>query len=142
MAELIGAGQLDRLDAPDRARAQRLATDTLRGMERADRVLKKHLNKVPPLTVLNALRLGTVELCNGGAAHGVVNDLVQIISRHKRYGHLKGLVNAVLIQAPNSGPPCVFPVCRNGCVARWPTPGETRRCWRWRPRISQARRWI
>lgn len=104
MAELIGAGQLDRLDAPDRARAQRLATDTLRGMERADRVLKKHLNKVPPLTVQNALRLGTVELCNGGAAHGVVNDLVQIISRHKRYGHLKGLVNAVLRKVADTGP--------------------------------------
>ncbi len=104
MAELIGSGMLDRLDAPDRARAQRLASDTLRGLERADRVLKKHLNKVPPLTVLNALRLGTVELCNGGAAHGVVNDLVQIIGRHKHYGHLKGLVNAVLRKVAATGP--------------------------------------
>ncbi|MCR8826897.1 RsmB/NOP family class I SAM-dependent RNA methyltransferase [Pseudosulfitobacter koreensis] len=104
MAELIGSGMLDRLDAPDRARAQRLASDTLRGLERADRVLKKHLNKVPPLTVLNALRLGTAELCNGGAAHGVVNDLVQIIGRHKRYGHLKGLVNAVLRKVAATGP--------------------------------------
>ncbi len=104
MAELIGAGALDKLAPQDRARAQRLANDTLRGLERADRVLQKHLSKQPQLTVRNALRLGAVELCQGGAAHGVVNDLVQIISRHKRYGHLKGLVNAVLRKVADTGP--------------------------------------
>lgn len=104
MAELIGAGALDKLAPQDRARAQRLANDTLRGLERADRVLQKHLSKQPQLTVRNALRLGAVELCQGGAAHGVVNDLVQIISRHKRYGHLKGLVNAVLRKVTDTGP--------------------------------------
>ena len=96
MAELLGAGTLDRLDPADRARAQRLANDTLRGLERADRLLQKHLQKYPALTVRNALRIGTIELAHGAAAHGVVNDMVSIVSRHKRYGHLKGLVNAVL----------------------------------------------
>ena len=32
MSEVIGAGALDRLDPADRARAQRLATETLRCM--------------------------------------------------------------------------------------------------------------
>ena len=109
MSELIGAGALDRLDPPDRARAQRLATDTLRGLERADRILQKHLQKYPPMTVRNALRVGTIELCQGEAAHGVVNAMVGIISRHKRYGHLKGLVNAVLRKVADTGP------------AQWPT---------------------
>ncbi|MEL6450451.1 MAG: RsmB/NOP family class I SAM-dependent RNA methyltransferase [Pseudomonadota bacterium] len=104
MAELVGAGTLDRLDPADRARAQRLATETLRGLERADRILQRHLQKYPPLTVRNALRVGTVELCQGSAAHGVVNAMVALVSRHKRYGHLKGLVNAVLRKVADSGP--------------------------------------
>ncbi len=104
MSELIGSGALDKLAVDDRARAQRLAQDTLRGMERADRLLQKHLNKNPPMTVRNALRVGTVELCTGGAAHGVVNAMVTLISGHKRYGHLKGLVNAVLRKIASEGP--------------------------------------
>ncbi|NDH71697.1 MAG: 16S rRNA methyltransferase, partial [Rhodobacteraceae bacterium] len=43
MSEVLGTGLLDPLSAPDRARAQRLANDTLRGMERADRLLNRHL---------------------------------------------------------------------------------------------------
>lgn len=104
MSELIGAGALDRLSPEDRARAQRLANDTLRGVERADRLLQKHLQKYPPLPVRNALRLGTIELCAGGAAHGVVNDIVSIVSRDKRHGRLKGLVNAVLRKIAAEGP--------------------------------------
>jgi len=104
MAELIGGGGLDHLSPPDRARAQRLAEDTLRGMERADRLLQRHLQKQPPLPVRNALRLGTVELCGGGAAHGVVNDLVQIIGKDRRFGRMKGLVNAVLRKIAAEGP--------------------------------------
>lgn len=104
MSELLGAGVLDRLPAEDRARAQRLAQDTLRGMERADRILQKHLNKYPPLTVRNALRVGTVELCTGGAAHGVVNAMVTLIGGHKHLSHLKGLVNAVLRKVAAEGP--------------------------------------
>ncbi len=96
LADCLAAGALDRLDGPDRARAQRLATQTLRGLERADRLLARHLTKSPALTVRNALRIGTVELAQGSAAHGVVNAMVDIISRHRRHARLKGLVNAVL----------------------------------------------
>jgi len=104
MAELLGAGSLDKLAPEDRARAARLANETLRGMERADRLLQKHLKKYPPLTVRNALRVGTVELCAGEAAHGVVNSFVELVSRHKHYGHLKGLTNAVLRKIAADGP--------------------------------------
>lgn len=104
MSELLGAGVLDRLPAEDRARAQRLAQETLRGMERADRILQKHLNKYPPLTVRNALRVGTVELCTGGAAHGVVNAMVSVVAGDRHLSHLKGLVNAVLRKVAAEGP--------------------------------------
>lgn len=118
MSELIGTGALDRLDPPDRARAQRLATDTLRGLERADRILQKHLQKYPPMTVRNALRLGTIELCQGEAAHGVVNAMVSIVSRHKRYGHFKGLVNAVLRKVASTGPE-LWPTLRTPRLPKW-----------------------
>lgn len=118
MAELIGGGALDRLDPADRARAQRLATETLRGMERADRILQKHLQKYPPLTVRNALRVGTIELCAGEAAHGVVNSMVNIVSRHKRYGHLKGLTNAVLRKVADKGPE-QWPTLRVPRLPKW-----------------------
>lgn len=104
LAECYAAGALERLAPEERARAQRLAVETLRSLERADRVLQKHLKKTPPLTVMNALRLGTVELCSGGAAHGVVNAMVTIVSKHRRHGQLKGMVNAVLRKVADKGP--------------------------------------
>lgn len=104
MPELLAAGALDRLDPADRARAQRLTLDTLRGLERADRLLEKHLRKNPPLTVRNMLRLATVEICMGGDAHGVVNEAVAIVGQDKRTGTLKGLVNAVLRKIAVEGP--------------------------------------
>ncbi|MFK7870057.1 MAG: RsmB/NOP family class I SAM-dependent RNA methyltransferase [Roseobacter sp.] len=104
MSELQSTGMLDKLPADDRARAARLALETLRGIERADRLLQKHLKKNPPLHVRNVLRMGTVELCQGAAGHGVVNACVQIVSRHRTLSHLKGLVNAVLRKIADSGP--------------------------------------
>lgn len=104
LSDLLAAGALDHLSPPDRARAQRLTLQTLRGMERADRLLKKHLRKPPPLHVMNTLRLASVELCLGGDAHGVVNDCVGMIAGHKRFAKLKGLVNAVLRKVATTGP--------------------------------------
>lgn len=104
MAELIGGGALDKLDPADRARAQRLALETLRGLERADRILQKYLQKSPRLTVKNVLRLATVELCSGGAAHGVVNDAVEMVARGKRTAPMKGMVNAVMRKVAAEGP--------------------------------------
>ncbi|WP_170341110.1 RsmB/NOP family class I SAM-dependent RNA methyltransferase [Ruegeria arenilitoris] len=104
LSECLAAGALDRLAPEDRARAQRLTLETLRGLERADRLLEGHLRLTPALTVQNALRLGTVELCQGEAAHGVVNAMVEIIGRSRKHGRLKGLVNAVLRKIAAEGP--------------------------------------
>ncbi|MEX0340678.1 MAG: RsmB/NOP family class I SAM-dependent RNA methyltransferase [Arenibacterium sp.] len=118
LSECLGAGALERLAPPDRARAQRLATETLRGLERADRLLQKHLRKYPPLTVRNALRLGVTELAQGEAVHGVVNSLVNIVSRHKRHGALKGLVNAVLRKFAE-GTPDAWAALRAPRLPKW-----------------------
>ncbi|MTI01208.1 RsmB/NOP family class I SAM-dependent RNA methyltransferase [Roseibium sp. RKSG952] len=104
LSECLAAGALDRLTPEDRARAQRLTLETLRGLERADRLLESHLKRTPALTVHNALRLGTVELCHGEAAHGVVNSMVEIVGRSRKHGRLKGLVNAVLRKVADEGP--------------------------------------
>ncbi len=98
LSELTGPkGVLGRLDAPGRARAQRLATQTLRGLDRADRLLGPYLRKRPALTVHNVLRLSVVEICADGAAkHGVVNAAVEILRQGRNTAHAAGLVNAVL----------------------------------------------
>jgi 16S rRNA (cytosine967-C5)-methyltransferase len=104
LSELIAAGALASLAVDDRARAQRLATDALRGLDRADRMLKPFLKKAPPDHVMNALRLGVIEICSGAAAHGVVNAYVEIVSRDKRSQTMKGLTNAVLRKIAETGP--------------------------------------
>jgi len=104
LPELIGEGALQHLSPEDRARAQRLATETLRGLARADRMLARFLQKPPPLQVRNVLRLCTVELAGGEAAHGVVNAGVEMVARNKRTSSMKGLVNAVLRKVAAEGP--------------------------------------
>ena len=90
-------GPLDALDPSERARAQRLAVMTFRNLSRADKLLKPHLRRMPPLTVQNALRLAVVEIHEGGAAaHGVVNAAVAMMRAGKRTAHAAGLVNAIL----------------------------------------------
>ncbi len=92
-----GNGSLAGLGPSDRARAQRLATVTLRHVEQADRVLAPHLRKAPMDLVMNALRLAVVEMAVlGAASHGVVNASVEIVRHGNRTGHMTGLVNAVL----------------------------------------------
>ncbi|MDU8928021.1 RsmB/NOP family class I SAM-dependent RNA methyltransferase [Alisedimentitalea sp. MJ-SS2] len=110
--QILGEGRLlseltpslERLTTADRARAQRLTTETLRGLERADKLLSRHLRKNPALFIRNVLRLATVELALGGDAHGVVNDAVSIVAEHKRHNRLKGLVNAVLRKMVDEAP--------------------------------------
>ncbi|SPF80009.1 RsmB/NOP family class I SAM-dependent RNA methyltransferase [Pseudoprimorskyibacter insulae] len=105
LSDLISGPDWQAMAPADRAAAQRLAADTLRGLERADRVLKPFLKKEPPLHVLNTLRLATVELCLGGAAHGVVNDAVNhIAGGNKKTQGFKGLTNAVLRKVADKGP--------------------------------------
>ncbi len=98
MAELSGPkGPLGKLDGADKARAMRLATEALRGADRADRILGPFLRKRPELTVHNVLRLAVLEMCSHGAApHGVVNSAVSLMREGRETGHFTGLVNAVL----------------------------------------------
>ncbi len=104
LSELTGSDRFQRLAPEERAAAQRLATETLRGLGRADRLLAPHLKKAPPLRGMNILRLGTAELALGGAAHGVVNACVGLTQGHKRTKALKGLVNAVLRKVAAEAP--------------------------------------
>ena len=104
LSELLGAGALDHLAIDDRARAQRLATDALRALDRADRMVKPFIKKNPHIFVRNALRLATLELCTGGAAHGIVNAYVEIVGRNKRTHTFKGMTNAVLRKVAEAGP--------------------------------------
>ena len=104
LSELTLSKSFLSLAPPNRARAQRIALNTLRGLERADRVLAKFLQKKPPPKVLNILRLATVEICSGSQAHGVVNEAVNIVGREKKFYRFKGLVNAVLRKVAQKGP--------------------------------------
>lgn len=99
------AGQLAALDAPGRARAQRLALETLRHLARADAMLKPHLRKAPPPDLRALLRLATVELCVlGEAPHGVVNAAVDLAhAGGRRTEGFAGLVNAVLRKVAAEG---------------------------------------
>lgn len=91
--------------APEvRARARRLAAETLRQRDRADLWLAPLLSRLPPPPVREALRLGAVEIGTGGAPHGIVNDLVTLVAEDRRHAHLKGLVNAVLRRLADQGP--------------------------------------
>ena len=97
------------LAAADRARAQRLATVTLRVLDRADRMLGPHLKKRPPARVMALLRLGVAEICEeGAAAHGVVNAAVEIARGDRKTAGMAGLVNAVLRKVADE-------------TAKWPT---------------------
>lgn len=98
LADQIAAGALAALPPPDRARAQRLATTTLRHLAQADAMLKPHLRRRPSADILALLRLATVELCAEGAApHGVVNAAVTLTrAGGRRTESFAGLVNAVL----------------------------------------------
>ena len=96
LSDVTGDAAWHDLTPPERAAAQRLIVDTLRYLGRADHLLTPNLNRQPPLRVMNLLRMATVELMTGGAAHGVVNEAVKLAGRNKKTAPMKGLVNAVL----------------------------------------------
>lgn len=89
-------GPLADLDPADRARAQTLATETLRHLGRIDAVLGTFLTKLPAAPALNALRLAVAETrLDGVPAHAAVDAAVRLTRKHARARHLAGLVNAV-----------------------------------------------
>lgn len=99
------AGQAAALPPGDRARAQRLASDALRQMHRADSCLKSFVKTPPKPATRDILRLGTVELCHHGAdPHGVVHSAVSLAKADPRTRRQAGLVNAVLRRIAEDGP--------------------------------------
>lgn len=98
---LESQGPLALLAPADRARAQRLTVQVLRQLERIDALLSPSLRKIPPMDVMNILRLAVCELAGGAAAHGVVNSAVELARRGNRTKHLSGMVNAVLRAVPD-----------------------------------------
>ncbi len=104
LSEALAQGTLDALPPADRARAQRLAMETFRGLERADRLIARHTRKPPPLPVRNVLRLAVSELAQGGEAHGVVSEAVAIVGASARHKRLSGMVNAVLRKLADEAP--------------------------------------
>lgn len=99
------AAQAAALPPSDRARAQRLATETLRHLHRADGCLRVFVQKAPAPETRAILRLGTVELCHHRAdAYGVVNSAVALAKRNPRTQRQAGLVNAVLRRVAEDGP--------------------------------------
>ncbi len=96
---------VERLDPGARARAQRLATEALRWADRADRMLGPYLRRKPDSATLNALRLGTWEICSGTSAdYGVVNEIVALMRAGRKTQGQAGLVNAVLRRIAEAGP--------------------------------------
>ncbi|MFO1209080.1 MAG: transcription antitermination factor NusB [Amaricoccus sp.] len=87
-------GPLDGLAPDERARAQRLAAETLRHLGRIDAVLQGFLSRRPPAVALNALRLAVAELyLDGTPAHAAVDGAVRLARAGEP--RLAGLVNAV-----------------------------------------------
>ena len=130
LADLAESPEVQALDPSDRARAMRLAAETLRLMSRADRTLAPFLARRPPPEVTHALRLATVELAQGAAAHGVINDIVGILGADRRLAGLKGLANAVLRKVALTNPaawaalpvPLMPPWLRAPVVRAWGRP--------------------
>lgn len=101
-------GALYDLPPEGRARAQRLAVETLRWADRADRLLGPYLRLKPAPQPLAALRLGAWEVCaGGGQPAGVVNECVSAVRTSRETGAGPGgagLVNAVLRKVAADGP--------------------------------------
>ncbi|MBP7001173.1 transcription antitermination factor NusB [Amaricoccus sp.] len=90
------AGSLGALAPAERARAQRLAAETLRHLGRIDAVIAPYLRKPPPAAARHALRLAAAEVfLDGTPPHAAVDGAVRLVQAHRKAAHLAGLVNAV-----------------------------------------------
>lgn len=98
-------GPLASLPPQGKARAQSLASDTLRYLGRIDTVLDQFLQKEPPIYARNALRLATCEmLVHGIAPHAAVDAAVRLVKNNTQTQHLSGLANAVARRVSEHGP--------------------------------------
>jgi 16S rRNA (cytosine967-C5)-methyltransferase len=88
---------LEPLTPSERARAQRLATESLRWAGRTDRLLGPYLRQRPQDAVLNMLRVAVWEiLAEAAPSHAVVDSAVEITRAVPDTRRSAGMVNAVL----------------------------------------------
>ncbi|WP_424933764.1 RsmB/NOP family class I SAM-dependent RNA methyltransferase [Amaricoccus macauensis] len=105
LADQLAASNRKRedLDPAERARAQSLATRTLRHLDRIDALLGQFLDRAPPKPARNALRLAVAEVhLDGIPPHAAVDGAVRLAKSHQKSRHLSGLVNAVARRAANA----------------------------------------
>ncbi len=90
-------GPLAALAPDEAARAQRLATGTLRHTARINALLAPRLRKPPPAEVMHVLRLAAWEILVAGVpAYAAGDSAVRQVRGLRRHQHLSGLVNAVV----------------------------------------------
>ena len=107
LSDLIqsSSGPLASLPPQGKARAQSLASNTLRHLGRIDTVLDQFLQKEPPIYARNALRLAACEmLVDGIAPHAAVDAAVRLVKNNRQTQHLSGLANAVARRVAEHGP--------------------------------------
>ena len=91
------AGVLAGIDAPERARAQRLAAAALRRIGPAEAVLRPLLQRPPAPAIRAVLCLSLAEMAERPAdAHGVVSAAVDLAREAAPRARAEGFVNAVL----------------------------------------------
>jgi len=89
-------GPLARLAPPERARAQGLATGTLRHLGRIDALLAGFFRRLPPAPVRDQLRVMVADLMLAGTPpHAAVDSAVRLVRTLPRGGQFAGLANAV-----------------------------------------------
>ncbi|RVT97477.1 rRNA cytosine-C5-methylase [Rhodovarius crocodyli] len=87
------------MEPRDRAAGHRIAATVLRRLGSLDAVLEPYLQREPPATVRQALRIGAAELTLlGTPPHAAVSDCVSLVPRA-----FSGLVNAVLRRVASAG---------------------------------------
>ena len=88
-----------------RARAGRLAAETLRRAGQAEAVLKRFLRRAPPPAARHALMLAAVEvLALGVAPHAAAGGAVEALRAQPGGERLTGVVNAVARKLAEQGP--------------------------------------
>jgi 16S rRNA (cytosine967-C5)-methyltransferase len=117
--QLGGGGALSALTPAERARAQALATGTLRHLGRIDDLLGGFLERKPPPPALNALRLAVAEMhLDGVPPHAAVDGAVRLARAGTRGRQLPGLVNAVARRVAAGGP-ALWEAARETTLPGW-----------------------
>jgi len=97
-------GPLAKLPPQGKARAQSLANDTLRHLGRIDIVIDQFLQKEPPVSVRNALRLATCELIvDKIPPHAAVDAVVRLVKNNRQTTRMAGMANAVARRISENG---------------------------------------